>query len=153
MITACECVEREAQPVLSIRTHTPVQGLKDIIGKAYGEIARHLGSQGMQPAGAPFIIYYNMDMDHLDIEVGFPVAGPVTGQGEIHSNQIPAGSYATCLYTGPYEGLAEPYDALGKWMGEQGFQPTGKAIEFYFNDPVTTPKEELKTQVLFELQP
>ena len=37
------------------------------------EIAQYLAEQSEQPAGAPFVAYYNMDMQNLDVEIGFPV--------------------------------------------------------------------------------
>ena len=42
MSYTCEIREQAAQPVLSIRTRTPVQELPQAFGRAYGEIALYL---------------------------------------------------------------------------------------------------------------
>jgi effector-binding domain-containing protein len=146
----CEVVERQAQPVLSIRTRVAVQNLPETVGKGYMAIAQHLESLGKAPQGVPFIIYYNMDMDDLDLEMGFPVSGDITGAGEILKGEIPAGRYATCTHTGPYNELNLAYKALTGWVRESGYEASGLAVEFYLNSQ-DTPPQELQTQILFPI--
>ena len=42
----CEVKEQAAQPALSIRTRTSVQDISQVLGKAYGAIAKYLGELG-----------------------------------------------------------------------------------------------------------
>jgi len=42
-----------------------------------------LNELGEKPLEAAFAAYYNMDMENLDVEMGFPVAKPLAGRGEI----------------------------------------------------------------------
>ena len=65
----CQIIEREEQPVLSIRTHAAVQDISNVLGRAYGAIAHYLEELGESPSGAPFAGYYNMDMQNLDLEM------------------------------------------------------------------------------------
>ncbi len=83
MFTNIELKEQPAQPVLSVRSKTSVEQMPAVLGTVYGAIMQHLGALGEQPAGPPFVAYYNMDMQNLDIEVGFPVAAHVTGADEL----------------------------------------------------------------------
>ena len=62
--------------------------------------------------------YYNMDMQDLDIEAGFPVSRGLSGKGDIQTGEIPGGKVATCLYTGPYSDIEPAYNALSQWMKE-----------------------------------
>ncbi len=78
----CELVNRSTQPTLTIRTRTAVQNLPQVLGPAYGAILQYAGQLGVQPCGAPFVAYHNMDMQDLDIEIGFPFAQELTGLGE-----------------------------------------------------------------------
>ena len=80
MLYQCELLDRSAQPTLVIRTRTAVQNLPQVLGQAYGAILQYAGSLGVQPCGAPFVAYHNMDMQDLDIEIGFPFAQALTGQ-------------------------------------------------------------------------
>ncbi len=104
------------------------------------------------PAGAPFVAYFNMDMQNLDIEIGFPVSHPLAGQGNIQPNQIFGGKLATCLYVGPYSDVGPAYDALTKFVKDKGVEATGVAYEFYLNDPQTVQPSELQTQIYFPLK-
>ena len=148
----CELIERPAQPVLSVRTRTPVQNLPALFGKVYGIIGQYLGELREQPGGAPFAAYYNMDMQNLDVEIGFPVARPLPGKGEVIAGEIPAGKYAACLHIGPYDTIESAYNALQAWLKEHSCEVTGVSYEFYLNDPQQVPPQELQTQVLFPVK-
>ena len=148
----CEVKEQAAQPALSIRTRTSVQDIPQVLGKAYGAIAQYLGELGEQPAGPPFTVYYNMDMQNLDIEIGFPVSRQFSGKGDIRASEIPSGKVAICLYTGPYSEIEPAYNALSQWIEDNGYEATGVVYEMYLNDPAQTPPQELRTQIAFSLK-
>lgn len=148
----CQLVERPAQPSLVIRTHTPVQNLSQVMGQAFGAIAQYLGQKGEQPAGPPFAAYHNMDMQNLDVEVGFPVAHALPGQGDIHASQIPGGQQVICLHVGPYDKIGAAFEALTQWLQSHHREASGIAYEVYLTDPTDTPPEALQTQVMFPLK-
>ena len=148
----CELREQPAQPTLSIRTRTAVQNLPQVIGETYGAIAQHLTQLGQCPVGAPFAAYYNMDMQNLDVEMGFPVPKELPGKEKIKASRIPAGRFAVVLHAGPYDKVGPAYEALTKWVAEKGYEATGVAYELYLNDPTETKPEDLKTQVMFLLK-
>jgi len=148
----CELREQPAQPTLTIRTRTSVQNLPQLFGKSYGAIAQHLAQLGQYPAGAPFAAYYNMDMQSLDVELGFPVPKELPGKDDIKPGRISGGKFAVVLHTGPYSEVALAYDALTKWVAEKRYEVTGVAYEVYLNDPSQTKPEDLKTQVMFPLK-
>lgn len=148
----CKIEMRAAQPTLFIRAQIPVSELPHLLGRSYGAIGAYLGERGVEPSGPPFVAYHNMDMENLDVSAGFTAAQPLPGYGEIQAGEIAAGKYATCLYTGPYSGLSEPYAALNSFIQEQGLEPSGLVYEFYLNDPNETPPEALSTLITFELK-
>lgn len=148
----CELIDRSAQPTLCIRTRTTIQDLPQVVGRAYGAIMGYAGQLGVHPSGAPYVAYYNMDMQDLDMEIGFPFEETLPGKGEILSGMLPAGRAAACLHVGPYPQLGAAYEALGKWVEAQAYAVTGVAYEFYLNDPQTTPPTELQTQIVFPLK-
>jgi effector-binding domain-containing protein len=148
----CTLKELPAQPALSIRTHAAVQDLPQVLGMAYGTLAQYLGSLGEAPAGAPYVGYFNMDMQNLDMEIGFPVSPALQGKDEVKASEIPAGQYATCLYTGPYAEIEPAYIALMEWVRQNGYQAPATSYEFYLNDPAQTPPQELQTEILFPIR-
>lgn len=147
-----ELAEQQAQPVLSMRTRTAVGNLPQELGKAYGAIIEYLNEIGEKPLDAAFAAYYNMDMEDLDVEMGFPVAKPIAGKGDIKSGEIPAGKQVSCLYKGPYSQTEPVYKAMMQWMNENGHTPTGVAYEFYYNSPMEVPESELLTKIVFPLK-
>ncbi|OPX88494.1 MAG: Bacterial transcription activator, effector binding domain [Pelotomaculum sp. PtaB.Bin104] len=147
-----ELNEQEEQPVLSIRTRTAVENLPKVIGEAYGKIMGYMAQLGEHPAGVPYTAYYNMDMQDLDVEMGFPVAKARPGQGDVQAGAIPAGRYVTCMYKGPYSQMEEPYNEITKWMAEKGYEPLGVSYEYYYNSPEEVPESELLTKIAIAIK-
>jgi effector-binding domain-containing protein len=138
--------------VLSIRTRSSAQNLPAALGKNYGEIMQYLGQLNEKASGAPFVIYYNMNMEDLDIDIGIPVSNKLQSKGDIKSNEIPAGKYGSCLYTGPYTELRFGYEALANFIRKKGYESTGIAYEIYVSDPAVVPQEKLQTEILYPLK-
>jgi effector-binding domain-containing protein len=147
-----DVVETQAQPALAIRTVTSVDHLPQDIGKAYGAIIAYLTEKGEQALGPAFVAYYNMDMQKLEVEIGFPVAKEIAGNGDILAVHLPAGRKATCMYKGPYKDMAPTYAAMNGWMSDNGYVPTGVVYEFYYNSPEEVPESELLTKIEFLLR-
>jgi effector-binding domain-containing protein len=141
-----------ARDTIAIRTTTPLEKLPDVMGACYAEIMGYLGPLGIQPAGPPFAVYYNMDMSSLDVEIGFPVAPGPEGRGRIRPGKIPGGRAAVAVHTGPYAQLAETYDRMLAFILEQGLETESFSYEFYLNDPETTPSGALQTEIWFPLK-
>ena len=147
-----EVSEQPAQPVLSIRTVTSVEKLPDELGQAYHAIIAYLEQIGEKPADAAFAGYYNMDMENLDVEMGFTVPRPLPGKGEIKAGEIPAGKQVSYLFKGPYKEMELVYNAMMQWIERNGHTPTGTAYEFYYNSPEEVPESELLTKIVFPLK-
>jgi effector-binding domain-containing protein len=148
----CQFINLPSRPVLSIRTVTSMPELPQVIGKAYAVISGSLGELREEPAGPPFAAYFNMDMQNLDVEMGFPITKQLPGKGDIQPGEIPGGKVATCVHTGPYSEIAPAYEALTQYVHDNGFETTGVAYEMYLNDPAVTPPPEVKTQIVFPLK-
>lgn len=142
-----ELNEQEAQPVLFIRARTALEGLPLLIGESYRQIAEYLAELGQQSAHAPYTAYYNLDMQDLDVEMGFPVAGPLPGKDEIKAGEVPAGRYVSCMFKGPYAQMEPVYNEMNKWIQDNNLEPTGIAYEYYYNGPHEVPESELLTRI------
>jgi len=152
MSYTCEIVELPLQPILSARVRTPVQELPQHLGRIYGAVFQYLAELGEPEAGMPFTAYYNMDMQDLDVEIGVPVHKAVPTKGEIQPGSIPAGRFVSTEHVGPYEQLAQAYEALASFAEAQGLEPTGVVYEYYLNDPSQEPYEEPRTRVVFPVR-
>ena len=143
----CELEDLEPRPALTIRLKTKAGDIAEMFDQGFSAIASYLEEKGKKPQGPPFAIYYNMDMDHLEVEFGFPVEEGIDGNASIQASMTPSGKAATSLYIGPYEEAEPVYDVLMKWISDNDLEATGVAYEIYLNDPALTPPEQLKTQV------
>ena len=144
-----ELIETAEQPVLSVKKVTSVTNLPQEIGSAYHTIMDFLAELGEQPVDVPFTAYYNMDMENLEVEMGFPVGKKIAGKGEVISNVIPAGKKVTCLYKGPYKDMVPTYEAINKFITDNGYKPTGVVYEYYFNSPMEVSESDLLTKIVF----
>jgi effector-binding domain-containing protein len=147
-----EITVKKEQRTASVRFHTPVADISKGLGAAYGEIMQVLGREGLQPTGAPFAMYYNMDMADLDVEAGFPVAGAFKAAGRVKEGTIPGGRTAVEMHKGPYDTVEKAYSALTAFVQSKGASSAGPVYEVYLNDPQTTKPEELLTEVNFLLK-
>src|SRR5215469_5944676 len=94
-------VKRTEQPYVAIRAFVTVQTLGAVLPGLHPEVRSWLRSHGAQPAGEPFFKYNVIDMERqLEVEVGFPVAAPVTGEDQVLAAVLSAGRYATLWHTG-----------------------------------------------------
>ncbi len=143
-----ELEEQAELPTLSVRRRSAVQDLSAVLGPAYGEIMTFADMQGLSIQGPAYVIYYNMDMDDLDLEIGFVAGEKVPGNDSIQSSVIPAGKYVSSMHAGPYAEMVPLYEAMMAFMKEHSLPPSGPAIEFYYNSPMEVPESELKTKVM-----
>ena len=90
-------------------------------------------------------------MNDLDVEIGFPVSKQFDDRGNIKASQLPIGKVAACIHLGPYENMKSTYDALNEWIQQNGYEPTGIAIEYYYNDPKDVKPEEIMTELQLPL--
>jgi effector-binding domain-containing protein len=152
MISRPKVEERTEQPYVARRTQATMHELGTVIPQLLGEVFAWLGTQGAAPAGAPFIRYLVINMAaQLDIEVGVPVASAMSGDDRICAGVLPAGRYASLVYTGPYDGngLVEANAALLAWGTEQGVvwdtwaaengEGFGARLESYLTNPNEEP--------------
>jgi len=101
MITEPKLEDRTEQQYVGIRTQVPPSKFKQIIPQFLDELFTWLGKQSIAPAGAPFMRYHVINMaGDMDVELGVPVASAVQGDGRIAPGVIPAGRYATLVYSG-----------------------------------------------------
>jgi effector-binding domain-containing protein len=149
MITEPKLEDRPAQPYVARRTQVPMQELGTVIPQLHSEVYAWLRRQGIAPAGAPFIRYRVIDMPgRLDIELGVPIAEAVSSDDPILADTLPAGRYATLIYTDVRRGV-EGNAALLDWGARQGLKwdswttengdGFGARLESYLTEPRDEP--------------
>lgn len=149
MIGKPQIDNRTEQPYMGIRTQTPFKGMFKVINKLFKEINAWAKKHNVTPAGPPFLRYHVIDMaGQMDIEVGIPVAKSLPADERVSPGVLPAGRYASLIYSG--SGLAGN-KALIEWARDNGIawdrwdDPQGDAFrsryEAYLTDPKIEPRK------------
>ncbi len=151
-ISAIEVHELQEQSTAVIRQHITRDETERIpvwLGETYEAVAR----AGREPAGMPFVRVLSMDGEGMDLEVGWPVAEPFSGDGDVRASSLPGGPAAVASYFGPYDGVGPAYEAIQAWCTEQGHEVAGPPWESYFNDPQQEPDPaKLRTDIHFPIK-
>ncbi|HET9589336.1 MAG TPA: GyrI-like domain-containing protein [Anaerolineales bacterium] len=162
MMTEPKLERRKKQNYAAIRMSVPIPFGK-YLQPAWDEVYDWLNSKGIQPSGPAIIRYLTTDMSkELDIDIGFTVDKAVKGNRRITADFLPAGRYATLLYTGPYrgKGIFKGTVALLEWAKEnkikwstskkKGVEWWNGRAELYFSDPaVEKDPKKFKTELTF----
>lgn len=87
--------------------------------------------------------------DKIRYDAAMTISRPVTPEGDIGVQEIPAGKYAVATHHGPYEKLGETWGQLcGQWLPRSGRRlRSAPSFEIYRNDPNTTPPQDLVTDL------
>src|SRR5690606_15035427 len=124
-----------------------------VIQQYIGEVAAWLNQQGVEPMGPPIIRYHTcpsiMKPDALlDVTIGWQTTAALKGNGRIIADTLPAGRYATLIFTGVENGV-EGNRALIEWAAEQGIRwdswddeigdAFGGRVEFMLDGPNDDP--------------
>jgi effector-binding domain-containing protein len=149
MFTEPKVEDRPEQHYAGIRTQITMDELgSGIIPQLHDETMAWLRARSLAPSGAPFLRYHVIDMAcNLDIELAWPVAAPITGDGRVNAGTLPAGRYASLIYTGIANGVAGN-GALLNWVQEQGLTldswstPQGDAFRSRVEFEITNPADE-----------
>lgn len=155
-------VHREAQPCVGIRQAITMTTF-DLVVDRLDELAAWIATQGVEPAGAPFIRYHVIDMDReLLVEAGLPLREPVEGAGDVVAGVLPAGEYATVTHIGHPDELVAVTGDLLAWAARAGLafdrwdHPQGEGwgcrLETYLTDPDLEPDlHRWETELAFRL--
>ena len=136
---------------VGIRAVAPFSGMFAVVDKLLKELRTWVKQHGIADEGLFFLRYHVIDMNGpMDIEVGFVVQTHLTGDERVKSGVLPAGRYASLVYTG--SGM-QANKALIGWAKDNGIawdrwdDPRGDAFrartETYLTDPKVQP---LKTK-------
>jgi effector-binding domain-containing protein len=134
---------------MGIRTIAPFKGMSKGIDKISKELNNWLTDNNVQTTGYPFLRYHVIDMrGFMDISYAVPVHQGLPDIGDVTAGEIPAGRYASLIYSGggisANRALIEWARANGmefdRWDTEQGDNFRGR-YETFLTDPKEEPRK------------
>lgn len=150
-ISKINLVEQAEQHVLSIRTLINFNEYPDTAMQAYSKVMEYAKSKDLLFSGVPFVCYHNADLEHLDVEMGFPVAKPIPGKDDIAGYTIPVQKAVSGLFLGAYEASDPLMFEIMNWIKEHGYEQQGEIYNYYLNDTDRS-IEELLTQIVVPIK-
>ena len=151
---------RPKQVYMGIRAIAPFKGMPKVIDRISKELNTWITGQDIKPSGPPFLRFHVIDMrGFMDISFCVPVRKALPDKGDIKADVLPAGRYASLIYSGggisANRALIEWVRAKGmdfdRWDTEQGDNFRGR-YETYLIDPKIEPrKSKWKIEVAIKL--
>lgn len=152
--------KRTKMNYMGIRTIVPFKGMFKEIGKIADELNDWVAVNKIKTSGPPFLRYHVIDMrGFMDISFCVPVKKALPDDGKVKADFIPAGRYASLIFSGGgisgNRALIEWVRAQGmdfdRWDTDQGDNFAGR-YETYLTDPKIEPrKSKWKIEVAIKL--
>lgn len=123
--------------------------------QSFRKISSYLEERKLLCAGAPIVCFHNMDLDNLDVEVGFPVANHTVfnymdEENEILKKIVPIQKIITAIDLGPYELQDSTLEELFLWAKDRGYELHGDIYYQYLND-LNRPSSEYLTKMMLPI--
>ena len=130
-----EIREFKPQRMAAVRAKTTINKVTEKVVQLLGETAEYLQSQGVEPTGPGFGVYYEVGSVVVDVEAGYPVDVKVKGNDRVHAGELPAVKAAVASYEGPHGKMPEAHRAVHGWMHENDVKASGEPPrEIYLTD-------------------
>ena len=104
----------------------------------WDELMSYLHQKNARMSGPPMAIYHDPEFKERDwdIEVVMPLSSDVPSGSGIQVYDLPGAEKMACVvHTGPFATIGEAYDALAKWIDQNGYQIVGPGRELNLRLP------------------
>ncbi|MHC5108583.1 MAG: AraC family transcriptional regulator [Planctomycetota bacterium] len=129
------------------------------VGQAWSKLFSWAMARNLVGSMAPMIGLLHDDpdvtpADRIRYDACFTAPDSLVEEGEIGIQVIRGGAYAVATHLGPYERIGESYAVIcGQWLPTSHWAlETAPGFEIYRNSPLTTPPENLLTDVHMPLR-
>ena len=146
--------EQPSQPsyYIGIERTEKIDNLGTVIPNDYKELAALFAEQGYMSTGAPFTLYFSMEMDSKTTTLRncFPVTAPVEVSSPYLCEQLPSSKTYVVKHEGEYPMVSNAW-ALAMFAARHNKVKLNKkpvGLERYISDPERVPANELVTEVV-----
>ena len=115
------------------------------------ELFRQAESQGIQPAGPLFGLFYDdpgqVPLEQLRARMCLPVSGAQSVRAPLAYDVLESKPVVYCIAGGPYHEVPRSYAGVIRYLEERGWVEAGPWRETYLNPEAVRTGEELLTEV------
>ena len=104
----------------------------------WDELMGYLNQQGARMSGPPMALYHDKEFKERDwdIEVSIPIIDQIAPGQRVKVYDLPGFEKMACVvHTGPFATIGEAYDAIAKWIDQNGYQIVGPGRELNLRLP------------------
>ena len=104
----------------------------------WDELLNYLQQKSARMIGPPMAIYHDKEFKarDWDIEVVMPLTDNIPSGQQVKVYELPGAEKMACVvHTGPFATIGEAYDALAKWIDQNGYQIVGPGRELNLRLP------------------
>ena len=104
----------------------------------WDELIGYLEKNNARMMGPPMAIYHDPEFKERDwdIEVVMPLSEEIPSGERVQVYELPGTEKMACVvHTGPFATIGEAYDALAKWVDQNGYQIIGPGRELNLRLP------------------
>jgi DNA-binding transcriptional MerR regulator len=104
----------------------------------WDELMDYLQKKNARMIGPPMAIYHDKEFKERDwdIEVVMPLSEGIASDQRVNVYELPGAEKMACVvHTGPFATIGEAYDALAKWIDQNGYQIVGPGRELNLRLP------------------
>jgi DNA-binding transcriptional MerR regulator len=133
-----------------------VASLRDIVpvppeqGRLWRELEGYLALNRVRPVGACFALYHDEEYKERDwdIEVCEPLDAKLDESTRVKIRTLPAVESMACtVHNGPFATIDEAYNAVVKWINDNGYRIAGPSRELNLKPAKGGSQHDLKTVV------
>lgn len=123
----------------------------DLMGIAITNILSQIEENSMFPSSGPIVCFHNIELENLDVEIGFRVARPVEVKGDVVAKTLPSQIVAVTIDRGPYEKQDPTLEELMNWVPKHGYEAAGGIYYHYLNGE-DQPQSEYLTEMFIPVR-
>ena len=163
-----ELVELELGAAAEIESRAFVWKLPGVLGNSYAAIGRAAADAEIPPVRHPYARWVDIDWDQearrgslgtmwqmltkkFHFFSGRFVERELPASSSIVPHPFPSRRYLRTHHVGPYQQVGKTYKRLLAHAAQESIALAPESIEHYIDDPGTTPKEQLRTEVLIPI--
>lgn len=127
-----DVIIKQVPPVMGACLRDRVKDYGDQ-GHLWEELVGHISRNNSKVLPGCMVIFYDPGYkeSQVDLEIVEMVSNPVPNTDRIRYREIEGATMASVIHKGSYNTLSQAYDALLKWVEENGYTPCGPNRELY----------------------